>query len=289
MDFDSEPSVKLQSNDGIIGAIHLRAALESEVLNSNFGDMLEDEDETVVLPNVNGATLLKVIEFLEEYSFGQKLEKIPQPIPWPKRLPDVVSPPYYAHYIMTLTHRELVEVLLAADYLAIPPLMELCSARLGRLLMNRTPEEALQLLQSEVDDRSTHTPLSLSMLSAAEREQLLSSLHWSVPAAATTSTSPGRSVSSAGGGIVTSKQLPACPLDEEGDDDEDTAEPACLLRKMHQRRAEDMQQRPQYHEQQRKLDLIRAASKAAPAARESTGSVEVEADAMFTVGMEPST
>lgn len=59
-----------------------------------------------------------------------------QPLPWPKRLPDVVSDPFYAEFIMVLDYSSLFEVVLAANYLGIVPLLELGCARLGRLIQS---------------------------------------------------------------------------------------------------------------------------------------------------------
>jgi hypothetical protein len=72
-----------------------------------------------------------------------------------------------------MSKSELIELLLAADYLSIAPLIELCCARLSRLLMNRTPEEVLGLIKSR-DDCGKDFELLVE-----ERLQLLLCLKWS--------------------------------------------------------------------------------------------------------------
>ncbi len=85
---------------------------------------------------------------------------------------------------MTLSHGELLAMLAAADYLHVEPLLQLCSARLSRLLLNRTPDEVAKFVKEaeEKGEATTEAGCSLggvtSDFTAAEKEQLLDSLLW---------------------------------------------------------------------------------------------------------------
>ena len=59
-----------------------------------------------------------------------------QPIPWPKRVSDVVQR-FYAKFVYLLEFPLLFEVILAANYLDIQPLLEVCLARVARILVSK--------------------------------------------------------------------------------------------------------------------------------------------------------
>lgn len=48
---------------------------------------------------------------------------------------------------MSMTLAQTMDVLVASDFLDIPPLLELCCARLSRLMINKTPEQLIELFQ----------------------------------------------------------------------------------------------------------------------------------------------
>ncbi len=49
--------------------------------------------------------------------------------------------PYYAEFITSLDKDTLFNLTLAANYLDIKPLLELCCARIASFIKNKTPEE----------------------------------------------------------------------------------------------------------------------------------------------------
>jgi S-phase kinase-associated protein 1 len=63
---------------------------------------------------------------------------LPQPLPWPKRVNDIVQD-FYAKFVYLMNYEELFELVLAANYLDINPLLELCLARVARNLVSKCP------------------------------------------------------------------------------------------------------------------------------------------------------
>ena len=107
----------------------------------------EEEDQTEVevpLPSITSPVLAKVLEFCHHY-LDEPMQEMPMPIPWPRRITDVVQP-FYAQYSMLMGFPELFAVLTAANFLDILPLNELLCARVGRLIQNHTPDQIRQLL-----------------------------------------------------------------------------------------------------------------------------------------------
>ena len=49
--------------------------------------------------------------------------------------------PFYFSYITSMRNDELIAVFLAANYLKISPLEDLCSARIASMIKDKTPEE----------------------------------------------------------------------------------------------------------------------------------------------------
>lgn len=91
-----------------------------------------------------------------------------------------MQPAYYSHFILSCSHQQVLSLLAAADYLHIDPLIELCCARLGRLLINKTPAEVTALLLSTPNDTGADTRVTAASinLTAEEIQQLLASFLW---------------------------------------------------------------------------------------------------------------
>jgi len=115
--------IALISSDGVLFRVPILIASESLLLK----DILEEGglDEAIPLPNVTGATLQRVIEFLQHHKV-KPLGEIPAPLR-SSRLEDVV-PPWDADFIKG---GDLFQVTRAAHYLDIPSLLQLGVAQLS--------------------------------------------------------------------------------------------------------------------------------------------------------------
>lgn len=120
----------------------------SEFINNMVENAIpedEEEEETkdseiidIPLPAVRHEILLHVVEFCKMYR-EEAMTKPPRPIPWPKRVYELVQH-QYAAYVYTRTYALLYEIIHAANYMDILPLLELCLLRIARTFVNKTPE-----------------------------------------------------------------------------------------------------------------------------------------------------
>jgi S-phase kinase-associated protein 1 len=119
--------VKLVSKDGHEFEITAQLAVQSKMIATGLEGRSETDEDTpeMTLPQVEGRTLTKVIEFFNLHA-TKPLGEIPQPLRT-KNLADAVSKEYVD--FIKLEQESLFELVLAANYMDIPPLLELgCAA-----------------------------------------------------------------------------------------------------------------------------------------------------------------
>ena len=109
---------------------------------SNFvASMLEYSEEVEVrvpLPNVSGKILEQVVQFLQ-YNKKNPLNEIGKPLK-SSIMSENVNDPWFA----TFTDKDqsiIFELILAANYLDIQPLLDLCCAKVASLIKGKTPEQ----------------------------------------------------------------------------------------------------------------------------------------------------
>ena len=111
--------------------------------------MLEDagNDDEIPIPNVKSAILKKVIDFCVYIKDNQPPE-IEKPLK-SANLKDVVNP-WYAAYI-EVDQEVLFDLIMAANYLDIKPLLDLGCAYVASMIKGKTPEQIRQLFNIEND------------------------------------------------------------------------------------------------------------------------------------------
>ena len=100
-------------------------------------DQDEDEAQEIPLPNVKSQILAKVIDFLNHYK-TEAMTDIEKPLK-SANMHEVVQD-YYANYV-TVEQDILFELILAANYLDIKPLLDLTCATVASMIKGKTPEE----------------------------------------------------------------------------------------------------------------------------------------------------
>ena len=135
---DSGITRKIRSSDGKIFEIEENCLEMSKVLKNLANDFPEAEAE---LPTneVDGKNLAKIIEFLKHYETG-KPKEIPKPLP-NADLKNILDKWDY-DFISPLSLEECIELVNAANFLDIPDLVNLASARLASEMLNCSVEEA---------------------------------------------------------------------------------------------------------------------------------------------------
>lgn len=104
-------------------------AKKSQLLKNMIEDNAVEED--IYLPNVKSAPLKKIIEYCEHYKTSDPPE-IEKPLP-KNTLKELVDP-WDEQFINIATQEDLLELLLAANYLDIKSLIELCCAKVATMI-----------------------------------------------------------------------------------------------------------------------------------------------------------
>jgi S-phase kinase-associated protein 1 len=119
-----------------------------EELGAEEGDDAADgsaKEMTIPLPNVKSSILRKVIEFCEHYQTpGQEMPEIAKPLK-SEDLSQCDIPPYYVEFVnfgeSTEEQETLFNLILAANYLDIKPLLDLTCAKVASMIKGKTPQE----------------------------------------------------------------------------------------------------------------------------------------------------
>ena len=137
--------VNLVPEEGEAIAVEEEIATMSVLVKSMIDDSGTDED--IPLPNVKKATLEKVVTFCEHHK-EEPLQDIEKPLKT-NNIRDVVSP-WYGDFV-DVKIEELYEIILAANYLDIKPLLEVTCAAVAAMMKGKSIEEIRELFNIEND------------------------------------------------------------------------------------------------------------------------------------------
>lgn len=127
-------SIKLQSADKVVFSISKDVAF----LSLTVKNMVEDtgDNELVPLPNVSADILSKVVEYCEFHVDETKTER--EQKTWDTEF-------------MGVDQRILFDIILAANYLHIKPLLELSCQTVADMIKNKSPEEIRRVFNIRED------------------------------------------------------------------------------------------------------------------------------------------
>jgi len=135
LDEEEEIELELKSQDGEVFKIDKNVAMHSALIKTMWsGDQSEKE---IPLPNVRGEILKKVIKFLE-YHHKTPMKEIEKPLK-SSNMREVV-PEWDANFV-EVDQETLFELILAANYMDIKPLLDLTCAKVASMLKGKTPEQ----------------------------------------------------------------------------------------------------------------------------------------------------
>merc|ERR1712161_105284 len=151
----STASVELISKEGDKFPVVIGVANMSELVKSMMEDKDEDDDDDddddddadkkvsagktteIPLPNVKSEVLKKVIEFCEHH-LAEPMTEVEKPLK-SQNMADVVQK-WYADFV-DLEQVLLFELILAANYMDIKPLLDLTCATVASMIKGKTPDE----------------------------------------------------------------------------------------------------------------------------------------------------
>ncbi|KAJ2783027.1 hypothetical protein H4R18_001928 [Coemansia javaensis] len=128
--------IKLQSSDGIDFEV-AEAIAKQSVLITNLLEDLGETGEAIPLPNVSSKVLEKVIEYCTQHQHDPPLV-VDEYDDVPRRSDDMDP---WDEAFMKLDQDMLFEILLAANYMDIKPLLDLGCKTVANMIRGKTPEE----------------------------------------------------------------------------------------------------------------------------------------------------
>eukprot|EP00549_Striatella_unipunctata_P021777 CAMPEP_0118692874 /NCGR_PEP_ID=MMETSP0800-20121206/11565_1 /TAXON_ID=210618 ORGANISM="Striatella unipunctata, Strain CCMP2910" /NCGR_SAMPLE_ID=MMETSP0800 /ASSEMBLY_ACC=CAM_ASM_000638 /LENGTH=165 /DNA_ID=CAMNT_0006590987 /DNA_START=156 /DNA_END=653 /DNA_ORIENTATION=- len=135
-----ERNVNLVSKEGDTYEVPVAVAKMSELVKSMMDEDADEDVSEIPLPNVKAAVLTKVVEFCNHY-INEPMTDIEKPLK-SSIMAEVVQK-WYADFV----HVEqvlLFELILAANYMDIKPLLDLTCATVASMIKGKTPEEIRQ-------------------------------------------------------------------------------------------------------------------------------------------------
>jgi len=137
----TERQVHLISQEGEQFEVSVDIATMSVLVETMFNpEQPEDEVQKIPLPNVKTSILAKVIEFLTHYK-EEEMTKIEKPLK-SSNMNEVVQE-WYADFV-NIEQETFFELILAANFMDIKPLLDLTCATVASMVKGKTPEEIRQ-------------------------------------------------------------------------------------------------------------------------------------------------
>eukprot|EP01083_Nonionella_stella_P017571 49165_1 len=130
-------TINLMSKEGDPFAVEVGVAQMSELVKSMMEDEGDDEIAEIPLPNVKAQILKKVIEFCQHYK-TEPMNEIEKPLK-SSEMSEVVQK-WYADFV-NVEQPVLFELILAANFMDIKPLLDLTCATVASMIKGKTPEE----------------------------------------------------------------------------------------------------------------------------------------------------
>lgn len=132
--------LKLESSDGDIHEVEADIIRQSQTINNMIEDLKElpeqpSDHDAIPLPNVNGNILHKVIEWCKHHKNDGPSPEHQDDV---KRSDDI---PSWDQEFLRVDQGTLFELIMAANYLDIKRLLDLCCKNVANMIKGKTAEE----------------------------------------------------------------------------------------------------------------------------------------------------
>lgn len=132
--FNEPPQV---SKEGDTFEVPLKVAKMSELVKTMIDDEGDEDVQEIPLPNVKASVLQKVIDFCTHYK-EDPMNEIEKPLR--SSVMNEVVQQWYADFV-SVEQVMLFELILAANYMDIKPLLDLSCATVASMIKGKTPQE----------------------------------------------------------------------------------------------------------------------------------------------------
>jgi S-phase kinase-associated protein 1 len=139
-------NIALTSSDGQKVCLDDKSAERSNLLKGLIQDYTEDTD--IPMPDIRGDVLKRVVEYLVHYKEAAPRE-IPKPLPSANLLD--VTDEWDVSFINGVDLDTTFDIINAANYMDIKPLLDLSCAKIASLMKGKTAEEIRTMFNIECD------------------------------------------------------------------------------------------------------------------------------------------
>ncbi|KAJ9077268.1 hypothetical protein DSO57_1018341 [Entomophthora muscae] len=130
--------VKLTTSDEKEYSVEKNVIIRSKLIRGLLDDIGETE-EAIPLPNVNSTTFEKVLEYCNHHKDDPLVEEEEDELPpKPKAIEDIDP---WDYQFAKLEKEPLFELILAANYLDIKPLITVCCKMVANMIRGKTVEQ----------------------------------------------------------------------------------------------------------------------------------------------------
>lgn len=144
LDADTDETITLIASDEIKFEVDRKDVLISVLVKT----ILENDEnaDSVPIPGVKGETLGKVVQYMKHHE-GTEPPQCQKPLR-SAVMKEVCEDEWDATYIDGVSEdvKDLYSIILAANYMDINGLLNLCAAKVASLVKNKSPEEIEQIL-----------------------------------------------------------------------------------------------------------------------------------------------
>lgn len=137
--------ITLVSSDGEKFQVSEKAARRSQLIKGIIDDYPDDPE--VPLHNVKSTILQRIITYLEYYKDSEPRE-IEKPLP-SNNFNDCVDA--WDYQFIDLEIELIFEIIFAANYMDIKPLLELASSKIASIIKGKSPEEIRKIFNIQND------------------------------------------------------------------------------------------------------------------------------------------
>tara|TARA_B100001093_G_C26740249_1_gene976309 strand:- start:258 stop:782 length:525 start_codon:yes stop_codon:yes gene_type:complete len=144
-----EDKITLVSKDQEQFIVKKDVAMSSVLIQTMLDCDEENQELEIPLLNVSSKALIKVLEFCQYHDENGPMKEIEKPLT-DTDLKKVVSE-WDGIFIQSFEQEDLFEIILAANYMDIKPLLDLSCAQVATQIKGKTPEEIRQTFNIEND------------------------------------------------------------------------------------------------------------------------------------------
>lgn len=145
-----EDTVELVSKEGEPHAVNRRTALMSKHIDNVLSN--DRRAKSIELSNVSSAILKIILEYMTYHTTGGRDPSMIKEIAKPVRsleMRKIVDDVWDADFADRMTPKQIFEIILAANYMQVDPLLHLFSAKTATMIKSKSHDEIRKMFSSE--------------------------------------------------------------------------------------------------------------------------------------------